>query len=648
MDFLRQARDRAQDVVAQAQQQLQQQQQKHAAAAGTSSPGTSPMPASSSSQQLTSTGNTRPAVSSNNSSSLPGLAAFYTGSLPPLIRSGIASLDPRFESARQTHLLSNALKALNIDHEATARETKAAATATFKWGSDLSPLATSTSSPARLDGSCDPALVDITDRMAYVLSTIGDLEAAHVKRAEAARKEFKDIARAESELSSRREKRVKVHKELLALVPERAKPSSSKRIGELEAQLKSLESEDKSAEETFGKLRRQKFQSSYAQYMDSFVELGEKLACAARYGKLLATMVPADETPVFPAASLSGVKGWDGAHRTAQVRSAIDPALHSLQVNHSLPNLDSTGTSSAALPAPVPVESYADTHAADIAEADRTHQAVLAELANAPSSTDSAGNTLHAPPPLNRFDSGSSYGASPSNPTVGTGAGASASPIAARLNMGPTPHLPPSPMAPTSATNDPSSASAQGDNSAVPPALNPDAPDPTSPHAPPEDVTVAETGAAIYGTGGPKTGTLGVPRRKSAVPGSTAAPPSSSSNPFTSNSALPSTTGPSPATAPPSSAAAAKSAEAAAERLAAEQADVQARAERERASHRASYVAVPPAVGGGGGGQMPAVHARLRRDGTIVRRGEADWAAAENEDLPPYTVQDGSGGGPPA
>ncbi|KAE8227833.1 hypothetical protein CF326_g7256, partial [Tilletia indica] len=120
MDFLRQARDRAQDVMAQAQQQLQQQQQKHAAATaaagGASSQATSPMPASSSSQQLISTGNTRPTASSNNSSSLPGLAAFYTGSLPPLIRSGIASLDPRFESARQTHLLSNALKALNIDH----------------------------------------------------------------------------------------------------------------------------------------------------------------------------------------------------------------------------------------------------------------------------------------------------------------------------------------------------------------------------------------------------------------------------------------------------------------------------------------------------------------------------------------------------
>ncbi|CAD6884678.1 unnamed protein product [Tilletia controversa] len=678
MDFLRQARDRAQDVVAQAQQQLQQQQQKHGTASSSQS---SPPASASSSQQLISsnTQNTRPA--SSTTSGLPGLSALYTGSLPPLIRSGFASFDPRFESARQTHILSNALKALSIDHEATARETKAVATATFKWGADLSPNASNSSSfssagttaPPRLDGSCDPALVDIADRMAYILSTIGDLEAQHVKRAESARKEFKDIARAEAELSSRREKRVKLHKELIALVPERAKPSSAKRIGDLEVQLKSLESEDKAAEEAFGKLRRQKFQSSYANYMDSFVQLGEKMACAARYGKLLTSLVPADEAPIFPAAALAGVKGWDGAQRTAQVRASIDPALRSLQIDYAPPTLDSTSNTitaplaSATAPADPtaaatkPVGSYADTHAADIAELEQAQQAAVHELANAPaagtgtahSSTDTepVKDHLTAPPPLNRFDSGSSYGppsSPPLHPAAGPGTGTGTTSMTSRLNMGPTPHLPPSPLttaADTSATG--SDATATTTN---PPAVNPDAPDPTSPHAPPEDVTVAETGAAIFGTGGPKTGVLGVPRRKSAVPGSPSLPLSSGSGSGAGAGVGAQTPAP---YGSPSAAAQAKSAEAAAERLAAEQADVEARAERERAARRvsSSAAAAAPLAGDGGeaaaGGGAGPVHARLRRDGTIVRRGEADWAKAENEDLPAYTPEDTAASGQP-
>ncbi|KAK0550119.1 hypothetical protein OC846_003075 [Tilletia horrida] len=633
MDLFRHARDRAQEVVQQAQSQLQQQQQKHSSSSSTAAPGSS-----SSSQQLVSSG-TRP---SSNTSSLPSLSALYTGSLPPLIRAGIANLDPRFESTRQSHLLSNALKALSIDHEATARETKSVATATFKFGQDLSPTpvassASAASASSRLDGSCDPALVDITDRLAYVLSTIGDLEAAHVKRAESARKEFKDISRAEVELNSRREKRIKIHKELLALVPERAKPASAKRIGDLEAQLKSLEAEDKASEEVFGKLRRQKFQSSYSKYMDSLIELGEKLACAARHGKTLTSLIPVDETPVFPAAALAGAHSWNGTAQTAQVRAAIDPALRNLQIDYapaSLTNVAVSGSTTGSIESGPnsATAGYAESHATEIAEADRTQAAVVNELSStAPHATaESRTDSLQIPPPpLNRIDSGSSYGVSPS--------GGASSPIAARLNMGPTPHLPMSPPLPSggaaavgssdaSAGIAPGSTGGDGGASAAPGIAS----DERSPHAPPEDVTVAETGAAIFGTGGPKTGTLGVPRRRSsAVPSGSASSPSPA------------------ATGAPSSAAAAKSAEAAAERAAAEQAEVVAAAERERAMNRASlsgHAGAIPAAAPVPASVAPAVHARLRRDGTIVRRGEPDWAAAETEDLPPYTVEDTSGG----
>lgn len=605
----------------QAQQQLQQSQhQKH----GSSSSST----ASPSSSSLVAPGARPP---SSSTGGLPGLSALYTGSLPPLIRSGIASLDPRLESARQTHLLSNALKALNIDHEATARETKSAATQTFKWGQDLAlhPSSATSKDGPRLDGSCDPALVDITDRFAYILSTIGDLEASHVKRAEAARKEFKDIARAESELSSRREKRVKLHKELLSLVPERAKPSSSKKIAELESQLKTLEAEDKAAEEAFGKLRRQKFQSSYSKHMDSLIELGEKLACAARHGKLLASMVPSDETPVFPAAALAGSKGWTGSEQTAQVRFALDPALRALQIDYSPAQLGADKTiaggsvqSSAATMSDA-ASSYAESHAAEIAEADRTQEAVISELSK-PSAAGPTGATLGAAPPLPRLDSASSLGTSPAPDPVAP------NPMTARLNMEPTPRLPTSPGLDPADSNAGTAAS----TSPAPPAAAADATHEPSPFAPPEEVTVAETGAAIFGTGGPKTGVLGVPRRKSTAPTGAGISPGVSSS-----SAAPPPLPPSSTST--SSAAAAKSAEAASERLRAEQAEVEATAERQRLYNRTPGVA-PPLSGAASTstGAPTMVNARLRRDGTIVRRGERDWVAAESEDLPPYTLED--------
>lgn len=78
----------------------------------------------------------------------------YTGSLPHTLRQGLAQVDPRYESTRSFHLLSGALKSVSIDHEATARETQAAARATFHWGQDQAPS-------KREDGAGDEAIVDV-------------------------------------------------------------------------------------------------------------------------------------------------------------------------------------------------------------------------------------------------------------------------------------------------------------------------------------------------------------------------------------------------------------------------------------------------------------------------------------------------------
>lgn len=64
------------------------------------------------------------------------------------------------------------------------------------------------------------------------------------------------------ELAPKRAARVKIHKELITLLPERAKVTSTK-IAPLEAQLEALEADDKDLEEDLGKLKRDALKSSY-------------------------------------------------------------------------------------------------------------------------------------------------------------------------------------------------------------------------------------------------------------------------------------------------------------------------------------------------------------------------------------------------
>lgn len=117
----------------------------------------------------------------------------------------------------------------------------------------------------------------------------------------------------------------------------------------------------------------------------------------------------------------------------------------------------------------------------------------------------------------------------------------------------------------------------------------------------PDDPTYAETGKPIVGPGGPKSGSLGTPRR-----------PSNVNNERPESSSL---TGGAAAHSQYQSKA------------------QEAEAERERA--RLS----------GDGNLNANVSARIRRDGTVVRRGEADFQQAEDEGLPVYQAVETSQSG---
>ena len=93
-------------------------------------------------------------VFSNPFRSNSGSSFTYPGSIPHMLRHGMASVDPRHEYNRSFHLLSGKIKAMRIDHDTLARGTRGVATATCRWGQDQLP-------EKREDGAGDEALADM-------------------------------------------------------------------------------------------------------------------------------------------------------------------------------------------------------------------------------------------------------------------------------------------------------------------------------------------------------------------------------------------------------------------------------------------------------------------------------------------------------
>ncbi|PWN53094.1 PDT-domain-containing protein [Violaceomyces palustris] len=433
-------------------------------------------------------------ISSSSSSSAPSAEPnfTYSGAVPHLLRQGIASVDPRYESNRTTHLLSGALKSLAIDHQATSRESKSLAKATYNWGQDHLP-------EKRDDAVGDEVIVDITDRLAYVLFEVGQLESAHSARSEQARATFKRFAKQEQELASRREKRAKIRAQLHALMPERAKSTSSPtRITQLESQLKELEDEDLAYESDLAKLKRKCVQEGFDALFDSMIELGEKMALIARYGKLLCREVPTDCAPAFPATIVArspDMPLWPGAVRTGEIRAAIEPALQAYRPAAALPVVGSAPTAaldqSASNLARSNTVSFGVSHRTEFTTTDAAHELQDDRRASV--------STASNEPPLSPLADGV--------------------PIHSHLNMSPatipSPTRPPLP--PRKSHQPPGSPSLAGP---VPAGASDEAGLSTAEHEQatgPSETTVAETGLVpISGTGGPLSGTL--TRRKSSTP----------------------------------------------------------------------------------------------------------------------------------
>ena len=447
-------------------------------------------------------------------SSNPGSGFTYTGSVPHLFRQGLASVDPRYESTRQFHLLSQAIKSFNIDHEAAGREAKGLAKATFTWGQHHLP-------EKRHDSVGDEMLADLTDRLAYIWHEIGQLETAHSQRSEQARSRLKRFEKAEMELGQRRSNRIKLSKELHDLVPERAIAAGSARAQEVQSRLQDLINDDQADEESLSRLKRESVKDGYAAMFDSLIELGEKMALVARYGKLLTTLVPTEKSP-FPAAVKprgDSIPLWQGASKTADVRAALSSALSSFKPDLSLP----------ALPADSALSATSSLGRADTVSYGVSHKEELQDDQDTTAAATSPDITpAHAPLPPHRPSVSSDRSdllqqANP--PSQGSGSG-SAQKLNLRPAALPAPLLPPRPQRSPSATasdtlrsptSNPFADSAGAGLSVGVTAAGGSAVQDDETHTPPgpPGPTVAETGVVPTGPGGPKSGTLR-PRRSSA------------------------------------------------------------------------------------------------------------------------------------
>ncbi|EPQ26232.1 uncharacterized protein PFL1_06167 [Pseudozyma flocculosa PF-1] len=452
----------------------------------------------------------------------------YSGVVPHLLRQGIASVDPRYESNRPLHLLSGSIKSFNIDHDALAREAKAVAKATYNWGQNHLP-------ENREDGVGDDMIADVTDRLAFLFHQLGQLEAAHCDRAEQARSSLKKFQKDEMELAARRDKRIKLKRELHALMPQQAVASSNNRSAELHRQLDELNHEDQADEEFLSRKKREGLQQGYTALFDSLIELGEKTALVARYGKVLTGLIPTEKSS-FPAQVKPRgpeIPLWEGATKTAEIRAALQPALQAYKPIDTLPVIPSSASSGLGRADTV---SYGVSNRADLEQDDAGTNSSARRNSGQHRRTSSASEHGRPTDPFaSPHDSAAAAAAPSSSPQSHLNMSPSTIPAPTGLPR----RVPPLPGS--------SSAGTAGvGNSPLPPnATPPAAPDPSrSPSATfaalgsgpgassasvggahdegaaggnvPPAPTVAETGVVPQGTGGPKSGTL-LPRRSSSL-----------------------------------------------------------------------------------------------------------------------------------
>ena len=426
------------------------------------------------------------------------------------------------------------IKGVINDHDALSREGKALS----KYIVDL------TGEENHATGTINDDIVDVGDRVAYLVYKTAELHADFAKAEEQSRGYLKDIRNSENALNAQRDKRLQLQREIAKLKNQAKQDShTASKIADLEDDLESQFTKQGSplanAEAAAANVRREKLHEAYKVHFEALQALGEKLAIVGAYGQEL--------VHGFDRSSSAGRTDYTGAARTAAIRNGVEQDLKNwtaAQARTPRPSLPAGGphTATASSASSTYAPSFADSHRTELAaipsEAVAAHASAIDSYYpkdNAQSTTQGRHLSTHSSDSHMAVANAAVGGTSQSFPPPprhpsqrNSGSAAhSASPLVDNLNNAPVTSiagaLPSAGNVPASATplrSPPTSAKARdpfadptvsgvgvGTTTSQSPAHAPVLPASATTSMP----TVAETGAPIIGTGGPSSGVLASP-----------------------------------------------------------------------------------------------------------------------------------------
>ncbi|ODV96989.1 hypothetical protein PACTADRAFT_1573 [Pachysolen tannophilus NRRL Y-2460] len=193
------------------------------------------------------------------------------------------------ELSRKLATLIKAEKNLERSFELVARERKTVAKQLSLWGEEN-----------------DDDVSDVTDKLGVLIYEIGELEDQFIDKYDQYRITLKSIRNIEASVQPSRDRKLKITDEIAHL---KYKDPQSPKLAVLEQELVRAEAESLVAEAQLSNITREKLKAAFNYQFESLIELSEKLASIAGYGKALLALL--DDSAVTPGETRPAYDGYE-------------------------------------------------------------------------------------------------------------------------------------------------------------------------------------------------------------------------------------------------------------------------------------------------------------------------------------------------
>ncbi|EJD55429.1 hypothetical protein AURDEDRAFT_179184 [Auricularia subglabra TFB-10046 SS5] len=239
------------------------------------------------------------------------------------------------EEVKQLQLMITAQKGVALDHQSVARDTKALSKEIFNWGQKEKE-----------------DIKDVTDRLAWINFVHGGLSTTLGQALEGARAPLKAVRDAEANLFPRRNARKGVYMQIQQVKSESKSSQAERKVAELTAQLRKMESEDEAAERELDILKRNAVREMEGKKWAALREYSEKVLLLSQASELLLAELPS----VPPSQHMP----YTGTLKTASVRASLQRALDNYKTGHiNLPSQEH-------YPSDSDTRSFGETHASEL------------------------------------------------------------------------------------------------------------------------------------------------------------------------------------------------------------------------------------------------------------------------------------------